>query len=127
MYNLNAHNNPSGILEQPKFLTIVMVLEHLGLDKQFEKSIGLIKTVEVFAENNCAGSLSSADIILGKLHLVVHCKDPKQAQKIYLSMLENGEINLAKNNDGSPFYQYTYLGVSDPYELLFDFMDAKGF
>jgi len=127
MYNLNAHNNPSGNLEQPKFLTIITVLEHLGLVEQFETCTKLINAIEVIADDHCDGFLSSADIIIGQLHLVVNCKDPEQAQKVYLSMLENGEINLAKNKDGSPFYQYTYLGESDPYGLFFDFMDAKGF
>jgi len=127
MYTLNAHNNPSGNLKDPKFLTIINVLEHLGHAEQYQKSIKLINATEAFAEKHCDGYLGSADIILGKLNLVVYCKNPALAQKKYLSMLKNGELTLDKNNGGDPFFQYTYLGESDPYGLFFEFLDAKGF
>jgi len=126
MYTLNAHNNPSGNLKNPKFLTIIHDLEYLGLTERFEAGIKIISTIEPFAEAQTKVSLSSADIILGQLHLVLYCKQPDQAQKDLLSMLQNGEINL-KDNYGAPFRLYTYLGESDPYGLLLEFLDAKGF
>ncbi|MGB8409053.1 MAG: hypothetical protein WCE58_03990 [Gallionella sp.] len=127
MYTLNAHNNPSGNLENPKFLTIIVDLENLGLAEQFEMGIKIIDKIEVFAEEHTKGFLSYADIILGQLHLVLYCKQPDLAQKELLSMFENGEIKLTNSDDDAPFYQYTYSGESDPYGLLFEFLDAKGF
>jgi hypothetical protein len=107
-------------ITQANYIAIGFGLEHLTAVEQAEICHCLVDQFDRFAQSLSDGYLGTVNMINGLLQISVSSEDPEKTVMDVMAKLENGEIDVPKDNDETSVIEYVMIGGGDPLKAMFN-------